>query len=238
MFELDGMVAIVAEMTDHGLIPMLNSLGVHPLAAQDARQALRLLGEATVDFVFADALLPGVDGVSLLERIGGMHALSVRPGRILTCVSGFPVETTAFPLLARPFSAEALTSAMEAQLPEHRPADEAVVRRIRNLLDRLGVPGHRGRAYLTDAIAAVLNDARLSGRLSQRIYPALARRHGVTAAQVERAIRYCIDAAWKRGSMDEQYRLFGNTIDAQRGKPTVGEMLARTADILRLEESL
>ena len=236
MGEFTGMTAIVAELTDHGLTDMLQSLGVYASAARNAREALAQLSDLGAHYLLADALLPGTDGVALLRQAGEMRHLRVRPGRILTCVSGFPTPSD-FRVLARPYGAEALKAALRAELPENRPCPAEEAERIHDLLNRLGIPSHRGRAYLTDAIAATLNDATLAGQLSRRLYPALSLRHGATAAQVERAIRHCIDVAWKRGSVDEQYRLFGNTIDAQRGKPTVGEMLARTADILRLEES-
>lgn len=236
MGEFAGMTAIVAELTDHGLTAMLKSLGVYALAARSAQEALALLSGHGAHFLLADALLPGTDGVALLRMVGEMRHMRVRPGRILTCVSGFPAPSD-FRALARPYGAEALKAALRAELPENRPCPAEEAERIHDLLNRLGIPSHRGRAYLTDAIAATLNDATLAGQLSRRLYPALSLRHGATAAQVERAIRHCIDVAWKRGSVEEQYRLFGNTIDAQRGKPTVGEMLARTADILRLEES-
>ncbi len=237
MVELDGMTAIVAEATDHGLIPMLRQLGIRAWPARSGSEALRLLSEENVDFVLADALLPGLDGPALLRKIGRMRGLRVRPGRILTCVSGFPTGD-ATRVLARPFDRTRLAEALRAELPEHRVCGEAEAVRIQSLLDRLGVPAHRGRACLTDAIWMALNDARLSGQLSRRLYPALALRYDLTAAQAERAVRHCIDVAWKRGSVEEQYRLFGNTIDAQRGKPTVGEMIARAADILRLEDSI
>ena len=60
--------------------------------------------------------------------------------------------------------------------------------------------------------------------------------HGVSARKVEQSMRYAIELAWKRGRIDEQYRIVRGTIDAQRGKPTCGEMIAQLADILRMEE--
>lgn len=237
MVEFAGMTAIVVEATDHGLLPMLKPLGIRAKTARVYPETLQLLSDENVDFVIADALLPGLDGPALLKQIGEMRALRVRPGRILTCIGGFPADG-ALRVLARPFGMAALTEALRAELPENRARSEGADVRIHSLLDRLGIPEHRGRACLADAVWMALNDARLSGQLSRRVYPALALRHDLKAAQAERAVRHCIDVAWKRGSVEEQYRLFGNTIDAQRGKPTVGEMIARVADILRLEESI
>ena len=44
-----------------------------------------------------------------------------------------------------------------------------------------------------------------------------------------------VDAAWRAGDIDQQQKIFGDTIDARRGRPTCGEMIAQLADILRWE---
>jgi hypothetical protein len=36
--------------------------------------------------------------------------------------------------------------------------------------------------------------------------------------------------------MERQHALFGNTIDARRGKPTAGEMIGRLAELARVKE--
>ena len=48
-------------------------------------------------------------------------------------------------------------------------------------------------------------------------------------------LRHVIDAAWRTGEIEQQHRLFGDTIDARRGKPTCGEMIAQLAEELRWE---
>ena len=49
------------------------------------------------------------------------------------------------------------------------------------------------------------------------------------------AICHVIDCAFRTGEIERQHRIFGDTIDARRGKPTGGEMIAQLADILRWE---
>ncbi len=118
----------------------------------------------------------------------------------------------------------------------NRRLPEAFRKRRDELLDRLGVVGHEGRAYLETAVGYAWLDARLSRSLTTALYPLVGRRHGVSARKVEQSMRYAIELAWKRGRIDEQYSIFRGTIDAQRGKPTCGEMIAQLADILRMEE--
>lgn len=69
--------------------------------------------------------------------------------------------------------------------------------------------------------------------LTGELYPALARVHDTSPAAVERSMRYAIEKAWMRGSIDRQLKWFGYTIDPERGKPTVREFVARMARICR-----
>ena len=235
MIDFSGMTAVTVQTSDHGLNSILSHIGLRVLPARDAEEALRLVRQHSVDFAFADLLLPGMDGIQLLRQM--QRTMGVRPGGALTCIQDFPAPETEFPLLTRPYSADAVRTLLPRLLPENR-CSTAMLTHIEGMLEPLGIPAHPGRTYLCTAIAMAVIDPRLSGQLSKRLYPAISSRNGVSPAQVERAIRHCIDTAWKRGSAEEQYRLFGNTIDAQRGKPTVGQMIARSADIIRLEESL
>jgi two-component system response regulator (stage 0 sporulation protein A) len=50
---------------------------------------------------------------------------------------------------------------------------------------------------------------------------------------VERCIRHAIESTWSRGDMAALERLFGLSIDPDRGKPTNREFLAMIAQHLR-----
>jgi len=102
-------------------------------------------------------------------------------------------------------------------------------------MDDLGIPDHPGRQFLSEAITLAWVDIGFLDSLKRQLYFTVARKHGTDAAKVERAMRYAIDTAWSTGEIDRQHRIFGDTIDARRGKPTCGEMIARLADILRWE---
>ena len=71
--------------------------------------------------------------------------------------------------------------------------------------------------------------------MTARLYPVIGMRCGVNARRVERAMSHVIDLAWAGGDIDRQYGIFQNTIDAQRGKPTCGEMIAQLAELTRME---
>lgn len=189
--------------------------------------------------LLADAILPGGDGASLLRQVFRLP-LERYPDVVLTAPAGglpFAVcdETPGAAIVARPVTPDALEAAMRrcrsdpGALPPERAA------RLCELLDRLGVPPHPGREMLFRAAALAWRDRRRLSNLQADVYPEAARPFGRSAAQAERAVRHVIEAAWRRGDIEAQHRIFGDTIDARRGRPTCGEMIAQLADILRWE---
>lgn len=73
--------------------------------------------------------------------------------------------------------------------------------------------------------------------LVKELYPTLAKINDTTAPAVERAMRHSIDKAWtRRGRLAAQTAWFGGSIDPERGKPMVGEYVARMARLYRQAE--
>ena len=138
-------------------------------------------------------------------------------------------------VLETPVDAARLRQAIEALegRPRTLPGDKA--KRLTGLMDALGVPRHPGRECLALAVTLAWHDAGRVASLKNDIYPEVARQTGLSPAQVERALRHAIDAAWRNGAIEHHHRIFGDTIDARRGKPTCGEMIAQLAEELRWE---
>ena len=106
---------------------------------------------------------------------------------------------------------------------------------LEELLDALCVPEHPGRGCLKSAVALAWADRRRLSALKAYLYPEAARQSGLKGAQCERAICHVIDCAFRTGEIERQHEIFGDTIDARRGKPTGGEMIAQLAEELRWE---
>ena len=112
----------------------------------------------------------------------------------------------------------------------------------RGLLKALSVPsGLAAWRFLPDMAALCALHPALLHDLRWRLYPLVARRHGMTPAAVERSLRLCVEAAWSRGRLEALERFFGQSVDPERGKPTNREFLQRLAEQLacaarRLEE--
>ena len=82
----------------------------------------------------------------------------------------------------------------------------------------------------TDYIRRALRIYRPGMMITKELYPAVAAEAGSTAMRVERSMRHAIESGFDRcGFSDKVLELFGNTIDPDKGKPTVSEFLARIA---------
>ena len=211
--------------------------------AWDAGEALERIRRQETDLLLADAVLPGLDGVALARaalelplRVHPAVVLIAPPGLIIPGADGLAAMNAL--LIPSPAEGSAVRAAFDAIVarPPSLPEDRA--RRLTGLMDSLGVPEHPGRRALELAVGLAYLDGRRLRDMKRRLYPAVAGHAGMTPAQAERAMRYAIDAAWRTGAIEEQNRIFGDTIDARRGRPTCGEMIAQLADNLRWEGRL
>ena len=81
----------------------------------------------------------------------------------------------------------------------------------------------------------VVEDIELLGAVTKELYPAIAKKNNTTPSRVERAIRHAIEVAWNRGKIETIDKLFGYTVQHDKGKPTNSEFIAIISDKLRLE---
>lgn len=104
------------------------------------------------------------------------------------------------------------------------------------LLKLLGIPLRLdGYHYLRFAVAyTYLKPAAV---LKTDIYPKIAAFFNKNAACIERSMRYAIEYAWTHGDIDTQHKIFGYTIDPDKGKPVLRELISTLADRMRLENS-
>lgn len=92
----------------------------------------------------------------------------------------------------------------------------------------------RAAEFLPDMAALTVAHPPLLGNLHTRLYPLVARRHGMTPAAVERSLRTLVEATWNHGDLAALERFFGHSIDPERGKPTNKEFLCRLQERLTL----
>ena len=220
---------------------VLSALGYDVAASVgDALDILPALGASAPSLLLSDAILPGGDAVSVARMIDGA-ALNLYPHMLFVPFPGMrlpgaeALDQLGAALLDGPVEVRAVLAAVERLDARAHGLSSERAANLASLLDRLGVPGHSGRTMLQNAAALCWRDRSRLHNLRDRVYPDAARPLGKTGVQAERAIRHVIEAAWRTGPIEEQQRIFGDTIDARRGRPTCGEMIAQLADILRWE---
>ena len=110
--------------------------------------------------------------------------------------------------------------------------------KISSLLKELGVPTNLcGYYYLRAAVEMMIKDISLVNAITTRLYPEIAGQFKATTARVERAMRHAIEVSMDRGNRKLLDKLFGYSIDANKGKPTNSEFITTVADYLCLLES-
>jgi two-component system response regulator (stage 0 sporulation protein A) len=106
---------------------------------------------------------------------------------------------------------------------------------IRELLLELGAPDHLvGHPYVVQAVLMVVENRNYIDSITLSLYPQLAAKFETTPSRVERAIRHLVEVTWTRGDWEVLTRYFGNTVSAEKGKPTNGEFIARLTNVVKL----
>jgi len=237
-----AVVAAAAAHVRRQAIAALSAVGIELLAmASHAADALQFINTHRPDVLIADMELPGMEGSALARQVLNGFSLPVRPKVMVLRYPEFPVagenelRALGAAFVEKPIGQNAFSAAIEA-LSASMPLFSAEAHRhVNDLLDVLGVPNHMGRECLHYAALICASDERVRCKLNERLYPQLAALCRMDTAQVERAMRHVISLAWQSDKLDNQNRIFENTVDAGRGQPTCGEMISRLADILRLE---
>jgi CheY-like chemotaxis protein len=98
---------------------LLSDLDCQVTAASCADEALSLLETTTVDLVFSDVVMPGMDGVELAQRIRAQ-----KPSLPILLATGYSEEILRkrpeFTVLTKPYRASDLSAAISAELRKQR----------------------------------------------------------------------------------------------------------------------
>ena len=210
-------------------------------SAGDGMEAFQLLEALTPDVIVMDALLPGLDGLGMLQemRRAGMETKSVLYSAFHTDASlSRAAELGCSFFLVKPFKAEVLRDHLNNLFTwgEEPAMDVDLKDMVTAVIHEVGVPAHlKGYQYLRQAIIIAVNDMEVINAVTKVLYPEVARHFGTTPSRVERAIRHAIEVAWDRGDLETLQKYFGYTVSNTKGKPTNSEFIAMIADRLTLE---
>ena len=202
----------------------------------DGDEAWELIQKTKPDVVVMDMILPGLDGMSLLQRVPKEIKCIVLSA---FCSQNMVQELTrmgAWYFIPKPAHMDSLLDRIRQATHDSSvlslPTLEAEVTAI---LHEVGVPAHiKGYQYLREAIIIVVQNMDAINAVTKVLYPEVAKRFNTTPSRVERAIRHAIEVAWDRGDLETLQRFFGYTVNSAKGKPTNSEFIAMIADRIRL----
>ena len=217
--------------------------------ARDGLEALRLLEQYRPDVLLLELVLPKLDGLGVLQRMGELELPTVTLVVSAFCtdkmVSG-AAALGAYYFISKPCDIGALSArirqcmhgdalSMQAAAPEHTRADADLEATVTEVIHEIGVPAHiKGYQYLREAIIITIRDMDVINAVTKVLYPAVAKKFNTTPSRVERAIRHAIEVAWDRGDIETLQKFFGYTVSNIKGKPTNSEFIAMIADCLSL----
>lgn len=197
-----------------------------------------------VDLILMDILIPGIDGMSLLEEIKNRNIKkkiivlsSYKDENIIRQCSEYNVSY----YIIKPFSILSLEKRIgdifNTKITSHYK-DENIDLEISQILHNLGIPSHiRGYKYIRDGIMIIYNNESVS-LITKEIYPQIAKKYETTPSRVERAIRHAIEVSWIRGDLALMEDLFGFSVSCDKAKPTNSEFLSTIADRIKMDRNI
>ncbi|MCF6462037.1 sporulation transcription factor Spo0A [Clostridium sp. Cult1] len=231
--------------------------------AKDGLQALDMITEVNPDILILDIIMPHLDGLGVLEALHSLNLEKMPKVVVLSAVGQDQITQKAIQLgasyyVVKPFDFKVFIKRLKEIAGEDKKeklskkddyinipkinsslnldTTKSLEARITNIIHEIGVPAHiKGYLYLREAISMVIQDMELLGAVTKELYPNIAKKFKTTPSRVERAIRHAIEVAWTRGKVDTIDKIFGYTVNNNKGKPTNSEFIAMVADKLRLE---
>jgi len=221
-------------------------------SASNGEEALALLQKTEADVLLIDNILPRVDGLEVIAKLGAGHmkskpavivissfanehttAMAAQLGVYYFIVKPFDVNVLAEQLMRFDISKKGFPSEMPSRMPKARADLET---RVTEIIHEVGVPAHvKGYQYAREAIMLAVRDPEAINAVTKVLYPTVAKQYDTTTSRVERAIRHAIEIAWDRGDVETLQRYFGYTVSTHKGKPTNSEFIAMIADMIKLQ---
>lgn len=211
----------------------------------NGQDAISLIREKEPDVMLLDVVMPAGGGLDVLSSFRGDSTIKTK-FIMVSAIGDEKITKDAFAMgatyyIMKPFKAGNVIRRIknimrEPETEEIKVKKQELDKIITNSLVTLGVPAQlNGYKYLRVAIRMVVEDPKVVSAVTKKIYPVIADMYGASAPSVERAIRHAVEVSWNRGNVQEIDRMFGYTINQEKGKPTNSEYIAMIADHIRMD---
>lgn len=223
----------------------------------DGKNAEKMIDEYNPDVILLDIVMQEKDGLNVLEELSKRKSFDMPLVVVMSSIGQEKITQTAISLgamyyVVKPFDIKKLVDRLISLLNDNRTDEikitqSAVLSRkeitkasieskVTQAIHDIGVPAHiKGYQYVREAIIMSIEDEDIINAVTKSLYPKLAIKFKTTPSRVERAIRHAIEVAWNRGQIEVHDKIFGYTVNSNKGKPTNSEFIAMIADKLRLE---
>ena len=236
---------LIAESSEDFRIALAESLrGAYCVReCADGVEALHILKSFSPDILVLDLMLPGKDGISLLQEVAasGLQPMVLATTRF---TSDYVLDTAGQLgvgyIMVKPCDVRA-TVARIGDL-SRRLNPPAVTRpnlqtAVSTVLLLLGIPTKlNGYGYLREAIPLMAQDPEQS--VTKELYPAVAKLFHCESKNVERSIRSAISAAWSRRDERIWRQFFSPDASGEVPRPTNAEFISRLAKGQRWEKAI
>ncbi len=216
-------------------------------SASDGIEGLRLIEEKKPDFVICELVLPGYDGLFLIDKINALGlgikvvVLSVLSREDLIAKA---IARGASYYMVKPFNfnllKDRLSDLLESDLSNGKifgkPSKMSIEEKISKIFINVGIPPHiKGYSYLREGVKMAVEKPDIINSITKKLYPMIGEKYSTTASKVERAIRHAIEVAWNRGRIESINTILGVRAYVGAEKPTNGEFIALVADKMLLD---
>jgi two-component system response regulator (stage 0 sporulation protein A) len=207
-------------------------------SCREGNEALGILQSFRPDILILDLMLSGVDGITLLQKLGKWE---LQPLVLATTryVSNYLLDAAdrlgIGYLMVKPCDVDAVVARVadmnqRMKMPVFAGPDPRT--QVSNMLLNLRFSTKlRGYGYLREAVLLMAKN--MDKSITKELYPAVANYCGVTSVQVERSIRSALQHAWDRREVGgwKNYFPTDNGIEV---RPSNGALITCLADRLIL----
>ena len=210
---------------------------------QEGHQTLETLLSFKPDLLVLDMMLPGLDGVTILETAHncGLHPVVLAVSKwnndyMIHAASRYGVGY----MMTKPCDVKAVAARLRDLSEQIDPAEIAypdLRTTVSNILLGLGISTKlRGYTYLREAILEMAENPGQS--VTKLLYPEVGKRCDASKTQVERSIRSAINKAWERRDEATWRLYFPASFKGEVQHPTNSVFITTIADRINTDRGI